>query len=84
MLKEKYTYRQAYRSTRILMLYANGCSYTDGFELQQKKQSRYSNILTQLLGYPSHLNDAIGGSSNARIARTARCCCAARTVRTTR
>lgn len=70
MLKEKYTYRQAHRNAGIIMLYANGCSYTDGHELQQKRQSRYSNILTQLLGYPSHLNDAMGGSSNARIART--------------
>ena len=30
------------------MLYANGCSYTEGHELQQKRQSRYSNIPTQL------------------------------------
>jgi hypothetical protein len=52
------------------MLYANGCSYTDGFELQQKTNSRYSNILTHLLGYSSHINDAMGGASNARIART--------------
>ena len=61
-LQGKFTHRQAHRNAGIIMLYANGCSYTEGHELQQKRQSRYSNIPTQLLQIFSHLNDGMGGS----------------------
>lgn len=54
----------------------NGCSFTQGSELQGKEnnleyrdQHRFSQVISNKTGL-SHKNIAMGGSSNDRIART--------------
>lgn len=51
------------------MLLANGCSFTEGYDLTDQTQ-RWSDVLGQQLGYSQIINQAIGGASNDRIFRT--------------
>lgn len=50
------------------MLYAIGCSYTEGYELQNPASESYAAQLGSMLGYEV-LNEAQGGTGNQRINR---------------
>jgi hypothetical protein len=52
----------------IKYLYSNGCSYTEGYGLENPKEQRYSKILADSLG-AEDINESLGGESNQRIYR---------------
>lgn len=51
------------------MIYFNGCSFVNGFELKNKFKDRFSNLVCEELGQEED-NDAKVGGSNCRIWRT--------------
>lgn len=51
------------------MIYFNGCSFTDGFELADKENSRFSKLVSDSFGQKEWNRSKIG-SSNGRIWRT--------------
>ncbi len=51
------------------MIYFNGCSFTNGYELENKFEDRFSNLVANHYGFEED-NDAKVGGSNDRIWRT--------------